>query len=51
MLNILPGFSTVNLRLPGVNLCIDPGLPPPTELQMLELRKIVATGLTDHVAR
>ncbi|KAK7087756.1 probable ATP-dependent RNA helicase DHX37 [Littorina saxatilis] len=41
----------VNLKLPGVNLCIDPGLAPPAELQMLQLRKIVATGLADHVAR
>ena len=44
-------FFSVNLNLPGVNLCIDPGLTPPTELQMLQLRKIVATGLADHVAR
>ena len=44
-------FFSVNLNIPGVNLCIDPGLAPPTELQMLQLRKIVATGLADHVAR
>ena len=44
-------FFSVNLNLPGVNLCIDPGLAPPTELQMLQLRKIVTTGLADHVAR
>ncbi|KAL8569007.1 hypothetical protein ACOMHN_048255 [Nucella lapillus] len=41
----------VNLRVPGLNLCIDPALAPPTDLQMLELRKIIITGMADHVAR
>ncbi|XP_076473117.1 putative ATP-dependent RNA helicase DHX37 [Babylonia areolata] len=41
----------VNLRVPGLDLCIDPALAPPTDQQMLELRKIMATGMADHVAR
>ena len=41
----------VNLKNPELNLVIDPRLTPPTESQLLELRKIVTVGLADHVAR
>lgn len=41
----------VNLCLSGVNVCVDPSLAPPTEEQMLQLRKIATSGLADHVAK
>lgn len=43
--------NTINLAVPGINLCIDPKMEPPTESHAKLLRQIVLAGLADHVAR
>lgn len=44
-------FSAVNMALPEANLCVDPKLTPPTDLQAKLLRQIALSGLADHIAR
>ena len=34
-----------------MNVCVDPKLSPPTDIQCKLLRQIVLAGLADHVAR
>ncbi|KAK3750958.1 hypothetical protein RRG08_009215 [Elysia crispata] len=43
--------NAANVAFKDSNLVVDPKLPPPTEAQILGLRKIVLGGLADHVAR
>ncbi|ESO97341.1 hypothetical protein LOTGIDRAFT_214179 [Lottia gigantea] len=43
--------NTVNMVIPDANLCIDPKLSPPSDIQCKMLRQIVLAGLADHVAR
>ncbi|XP_041347782.1 probable ATP-dependent RNA helicase DHX37 [Gigantopelta aegis] len=43
--------NTVNVVLSGANVCVDPKLSPPSDVQCKLLRQIVLTGLADHVAR
>ncbi|XP_050408346.1 probable ATP-dependent RNA helicase DHX37 [Patella vulgata] len=43
--------NTVNIVIPDANLCVDPKLSPPTDVQCKMLRQIVLAGLADHVAR
>ncbi|KAK3084248.1 hypothetical protein FSP39_010668 [Pinctada imbricata] len=43
--------NSVNSVMPDTNLCVDPKLTPPTDLQAKLLRQIVLSGLSDHVAR
>ena len=41
----------VNSVCPGVDLCVDPKMPPPSTEQVRYLRQICLSGLGDHVAR
>ncbi|XP_046579366.1 probable ATP-dependent RNA helicase DHX37 [Haliotis rubra] len=43
--------NTVNGVIPEADLCVDPKLIPPNDLQAKLLRQIVLSGLADHVAR
>lgn len=43
--------NAANVAFKDSSLVVDPKLPPPTEAQILGLRKIVLGGLADHVAR
>ncbi|XP_046374441.2 probable ATP-dependent RNA helicase DHX37 isoform X2 [Haliotis rufescens] len=43
--------NAVNGVIPEADLCVDPKLTPPTDLQAKLLRQIVLSGLADHVAR
>ncbi|XP_069134238.1 probable ATP-dependent RNA helicase DHX37 [Argopecten irradians] len=43
--------NAVNAVIPDANLCIDPKLDPPNDLQSKLLRQIILAGLGDHVAR
>ncbi|RUS81416.1 hypothetical protein EGW08_010800 [Elysia chlorotica] len=43
--------NAANIAFKDSSLVVDPKLPPPTEAQILGLRKIVLGGLADHVAR
>ncbi|XP_067683944.1 probable ATP-dependent RNA helicase DHX37 [Haliotis asinina] len=43
--------NTVNGVIPEADLCVDPKLTPPNDLQAKLLRQIVLSGLADHVAR
>ncbi|KAL3858338.1 hypothetical protein ACJMK2_012932 [Sinanodonta woodiana] len=42
--------NAVNSVIPNANICIDPKMKPPTDLQAKLLRQIVLAGLGDHVA-
>jgi ATP-dependent RNA helicase DHX37/DHR1 len=37
--------------IPDANICLDPKLEPPTDIQAKLLRQIILSGLADHVAR
>ncbi|XP_033747918.1 probable ATP-dependent RNA helicase DHX37 isoform X2 [Pecten maximus] len=43
--------NSVNTVIPEANLCVDPKLDPPNDLQSKLLRQIILAGLGDHVAR
>lgn len=43
--------NEINLSMLDVNLCVDPSLPPPTDLQAKLLRQILLSGMGDQVAR
>lgn len=43
--------NEINLNMSDVNLCVDPNLPPPTDLQAKLLRQILLAGMSDQVAR
>ncbi|XP_025088958.1 probable ATP-dependent RNA helicase DHX37 isoform X1 [Pomacea canaliculata] len=43
--------NAINMALPEANLCVDPKLTPPTDLQAKLLRQIALSGLADHIAR
>ncbi|CAI9744404.1 probable ATP-dependent RNA helicase DHX37 [Octopus vulgaris] len=43
--------NTVNLAVPGLQLCIDPKMSPPTDAHAKLLRQILLAGMADHVAR
>ncbi|GAB6030214.1 hypothetical protein CHUAL_005886 [Chamberlinius hualienensis] len=43
--------NAINLAIPNANLCIDPKMPPPTDIQCKFLRQIMLAGLPDNVAR
>lgn len=42
---------SVNTVIDNANLCVDPKLDPPNDLQAKLLRQIVLAGLADHVAK
>ena len=41
----------VNTVIPEANICVDPKMKPPDDIQAKLLRQIVLAGLGDHVAR
>lgn len=43
--------NEINLNIPDVDLCVDPKLAPPTDLQAKLLRQILLAGMGDQVAR
>ncbi|XP_004531156.1 probable ATP-dependent RNA helicase kurz [Ceratitis capitata] len=43
--------NEINLNVSGVNLCVDPAMPPPTDAQARFLRQILLAGMADRVAR
>ncbi|GFR68244.1 pre-mRNA-splicing factor ATP-dependent RNA helicase prp16 [Elysia marginata] len=43
--------NAANVAFKDSSVVVDPKLPPPSETQILGLRKIVLGGLADHVAR
>nr|XP_011412430.2 probable ATP-dependent RNA helicase DHX37 [Crassostrea gigas] len=43
--------NAVNTVIDNANLCVDPKLDPPNDLQAKLLRQIVLAGLADHVAK
>lgn len=40
----------VQTQCPGVDICVDPRMPPPSELQCKLLRQIMMAGFIDRVA-
>jgi ATP-dependent RNA helicase DHX37/DHR1 len=42
--------NEVNLNLPDLELCVDPSMLPPTDIQSKLLRQILLAGLPDQVA-
>ncbi|XP_021916790.1 probable ATP-dependent RNA helicase kurz isoform X2 [Zootermopsis nevadensis] len=42
--------NEVNLNVPDIDLCVDPNMPPPTDVQSKLLRQILLSGLPDQVA-
>lgn len=42
--------NEINLNLPGVDLCVDPQMLPPTDEQARFLRQILLAGMGDRVA-
>lgn len=42
---------SVNTVIDNANLCVDPKLDPPNDLQAKLLRQIILAGLADHVAK
>ncbi|PSN33185.1 putative ATP-dependent RNA helicase kurz [Blattella germanica] len=42
--------NEVNLNLPELNLCVDPQMRPPTDVQSKLLRQILLAGMPDQVA-
>ncbi|KAJ4445445.1 hypothetical protein ANN_07250 [Periplaneta americana] len=42
--------NEVNLNLPDLNLCVDPNMAPPTDIQAKLLRQIMLAGMPDQVA-
>lgn len=43
--------NEINLHMPDLDLCVDPEMKPPTDLQAKYLRQILLAGMNDHVAR
>lgn len=43
--------NEINLHMPDLNLCVDPQMKPPTDVQAKYLRQILLAGMNDHVAR
>ena len=43
--------NTINLIFPGLNISIDPLMPPPSQEQAKLLRQIVLSGLVDKIAK
>ncbi|XP_063395987.1 probable ATP-dependent RNA helicase DHX37 [Mytilus trossulus] len=43
--------NTVNMVIPDANICLDPKLKPPSDIQAKLIRQIILAGLADHVAR
>lgn len=43
--------NEINLNIPNANLCVDPQMKPPTDLEAKFLRQILLTGMGDQVAR
>ncbi|XP_052798747.1 probable ATP-dependent RNA helicase DHX37 [Mya arenaria] len=43
--------NSVNLAIPDADVCVDPKMSPPDEMQARLLRQIVLAGMGDHVAR
>lgn len=43
--------NAVNTVIPEANICVDPKMAPPDDIQAKLLRQIVLAGLADHVAR
>ena len=41
----------VNTVIPEANICVDPKMTPPNDIQAKLLRQVVLAGLADHVAR
>ena len=42
--------NEVNLNIPDLDLCVDPKMPPPTDIQSKLLRQIMLAGMPDQVA-
>lgn len=43
--------NEINLNLPNLEICVDPNMPPPSDLQAKLLRQLMLSGMVDHVAR
>lgn len=43
--------NEINLNVPDVDLCVDPKMPPPSDIQAKLLRQILLAGMGDQVAR
>lgn len=43
--------NEINLSISDVGLCVDPKMPPPTDIQAKLLRQILLSGMGDQVAR
>lgn len=43
--------NEINLHMPDLDLCVDPEMKPPTDLQAKYLRQILLAGMNDNVAR
>uniref|UniRef100_A0A0A1XCG5 RNA helicase n=1 Tax=Zeugodacus cucurbitae TaxID=28588 RepID=A0A0A1XCG5_ZEUCU len=43
--------NEINLNVTGVDLCVDPSMAPPTDVQARFLRQILLAGMVDRVAR
>lgn len=43
--------NEINLSMPDVQLCVDPKLSPPSDVQAKLLRQILLSGMPDQVAR
>lgn len=44
-------YVSVNTVMPDADICVDPKMKPPNNLQAKFLRQIVLSGMGDHVAR
>ena len=44
-------YSLVNTVIPEANICVDPKIVPPDDVQAKLLRQIVLAGMGDHVAK
>lgn len=43
--------NEINLHIPDLDLCVDPKMPPPSDIQAKFLRQILLAGMNDQVAR
>lgn len=43
--------NEINMHMPDLDLCVDPEMKPPTDVQSKYLRQIILAGMNDNVAR
>lgn len=43
--------NEINMHMPDLNLCVDPEMKPPSDVQAKYLRQIILAGMNDNVAR